>query len=1560
MKFVLSILGVLLVATTSDVVDMDVDAKAKTSILQRNIRTAKSLEASDRTAPSTVELNDMMQQVKEQVGDMVYTEATPEVIATIKKMFPLIDQAKQVVSKSYTTAQNHYTAAIVELEKISKIMATERCNVNGGTACLPGSAVALDKSLLTLRKAEKGAMQKWEECMRDLDILDESSTKKCKEAEEKRPFTYDIEKDTAFTKGRKTCDWRDKINAGGKCASFTVLENGVAAIKKKFTDAKALYDGVKLECDKLEDKRDRKKRDCRELWKLYISARHASEDREGGVVMKMCSFAGHYRIKCEQYFRVLHFKETVETSCDEKKEQYIVAAREAQREGTADKLHVTGIKNAGELSDCKLSEPDRIDEYIALQTLECVLRGYIEGGSWKAGDFDKQYTTCHNAAKKPKAVVVTIGSDPHGGPNKKCVARPASHTGPLTCAHNAGHPGIRVNKDFWNAPDRFKITVEDGGKKVCAFRLYHATNLGWGMNLQINCAGAGPQAYPHYFQYDVDKIKKYSSNGYFNCEERHITFSGRKYTVGPKLVPALTAYPLKDKGITSGLSWDYSSKYHNYQYSALFNKQCQKYRVNGKVNRAVCKDATFDFCETPYQSYSYRFLGCFKDAGNRDMGPILAHYVHDQGRLREQCRDLCDSKNKKYFAVQANGECFCDDTYGKYKEKGPECHCENSGQLAFRKVSWWANCVYEGIKHYKSDTAGTYDRVRLSPTNPPTIAPAPTPAPTHYKGDESVDKTDNNKKMKYFDYTQFSNKQCGSGALDLPALEDGGFSYVDGAGTWCSGYGPTALSLQDAMKACSAEKNAKRACYGLVVDGFKHGMYASSGVAQDYKFRTCNSRSLGWGRGKQASYVPKKTELSQTVTSARWRLRAYNSESYPKMANRHIKITKLKFFSDFGCTKPIKIKSVQCGSNQGACSRMIDGLAHTSWVSTHHHHRWVTATLQVDAGPAPDVLCVSYDSPDAASNVEIGKWRGTSLDIVNRMVMVKTIRAPAANSRIPVYNSQGCWRIEWKPACHGFLDGREGASYGSSDCVAASGNQKFKTRSGHPDRMCEPQCWTLGSKGCSSGVSYEAMTTPPPEENDGTVEGYATPSIAKRQCNNHKECHGFNYQHPSDRVSFFKTQTTAKTHKPGNVCYEQYAITGNHRLPDTDPVTTYVQYAGEGQCLDFKNQNYGFFNAPEAVASEKACKEFFASKAHYTGVEGAEFGAAVKPITAKGFRIVAGATTGGHSGIWDIEHIDWNLDFDPVEGFKDCKVVSSGYLLLKGEALEKKVSGKMKEQYRNVYHPYSAFDPLLKNSRWGGRKDKDGKLWIGVQCTVPRSLTEMTLYQTGGHTKATGDLETWDGSKWKAVRTNVPLKPALDNHRPSGAWEGPATVYRTRNACAVIMDRYHYPPISDGHARKGSKHTGWGKAEPFEGAWGSGEVTKTGRWMEENRPIDIHIGGDKHGGANKKCVKKVPNLSCKTNAGDPKIRINTDHVNHPDTFIITVEGDNVCAKRTDNTKVNGWGMNLKIRCSEVRKMKCFKKKSNANSCPTASDICNGKAACKTLCPCPKCIPLKPR
>lgn len=75
----------------------------------------------------------------------------------------------------------------------------------------------------------------------------------------------------------------------------------------------------------------------------------------------------------------------------------------------------------------------------------------------------------------------------------------------------------------------------------------------------------------------------------------------------------------------------------------------------------------------------------------------------------------------------------------------------------------------------------------------------------------------------------------------------------------------------------------------------------------------------------------------------------------------------------------------------------------------------------------------------------------------------------------------------------------------------------------------------------------------------------------------------------------------------------------------------------------------------------------------------------------------------------------------------------------------------------------------------------------------------------------------------------------------------------------------------------------------------------------------VNIGSSGH---NTKCVTQDYAVSCQANAGDPGIRSNLDYATAGDRFEITVNGNQVCARRLDAS--HGWGMQLAIDCRLVQ------------------------------------------
>jgi hypothetical protein len=76
-------------------------------------------------------------------------------------------------------------------------------------------------------------------------------------------------------------------------------------------------------------------------------------------------------------------------------------------------------------------------------------------------------------------------------------------------------------------------------------------------------------------------------------------------------------------------------------------------------------------------------------------------------------------------------------------------------------------------------------------------------------------------------------------------------------------------------------------------------------------------------------------------------------------------------------------------------------------------------------------------------------------------------------------------------------------------------------------------------------------------------------------------------------------------------------------------------------------------------------------------------------------------------------------------------------------------------------------------------------------------------------------------------------------------------------------------------------------------------------------PLTITIGASRFN--NERCVTTSDSVTCAKDAGNRGKRLNTDHSDADDSFIIAASGDTkVCAQRTDSS--GGWGMDLQISC----------------------------------------------
>jgi len=99
--------------------------------------------------------------------------------------------------------------------------------------------------------------------------------------------------------------------------------------------------------------------------------------------------------------------------------------------------------------------------------------------------------------------------------------------------------------------------------------------------------------------------------------------------------------------------------------------------------------------------YEIKYLGCYKDNSSRDMkhGPKKYGYKGVDGP--KKCHDAC--KQYKYFALQNNGWCSCDNTYGTPASTYKKLSDAKCGSTQPRSGKGWTNAVY--TKQLKSVTS---------------------------------------------------------------------------------------------------------------------------------------------------------------------------------------------------------------------------------------------------------------------------------------------------------------------------------------------------------------------------------------------------------------------------------------------------------------------------------------------------------------------------------------------------------------------------------------------------------------------------------------------------------------------------------------------------------------------------------------------------------------------------------------------------------------------------------------------------------------------------------------
>merc|ERR1712151_775827 len=85
----------------------------------------------------------------------------------------------------------------------------------------------------------------------------------------------------------------------------------------------------------------------------------------------------------------------------------------------------------------------------------------------------------------------------------------------------------------------------------------------------------------------------------------------------------------------------------------------------------------------------YASVGCYKDKRSRD----LKKHMRGTKHTMESCGKTCAGKKYKYFSLQYRGECFCGNSYGKYK-KASNCNMKCKKDKSQTCGGKWANSVF--------------------------------------------------------------------------------------------------------------------------------------------------------------------------------------------------------------------------------------------------------------------------------------------------------------------------------------------------------------------------------------------------------------------------------------------------------------------------------------------------------------------------------------------------------------------------------------------------------------------------------------------------------------------------------------------------------------------------------------------------------------------------------------------------------------------------------------------------------------------------------------------------
>jgi len=124
-----------------------------------------------------------------------------------------------------------------------------------------------------------------------------------------------------------------------------------------------------------------------------------------------------------------------------------------------------------------------------------------------------------------------------------------------------------------------------------------------------------------------------------------------------------------------------------YDLHSVMNYCNPKWSGDGKLSQKDIKGVQKFYGS---RSRAIYYIGCFKDASNRDMGK---EFIREGSMTVERCIAHCKGKGYSFAAPQAGDWCNCGNSYGKY---GPATNCDSPcfGNRSQNCGGGWANSVY--------------------------------------------------------------------------------------------------------------------------------------------------------------------------------------------------------------------------------------------------------------------------------------------------------------------------------------------------------------------------------------------------------------------------------------------------------------------------------------------------------------------------------------------------------------------------------------------------------------------------------------------------------------------------------------------------------------------------------------------------------------------------------------------------------------------------------------------------------------------------------------------------